>query len=203
MTEFGEMSYRLLPGTHIGDLSMTEQLQKDMRDIAAGKADPTKLLIRMRQLVAEDAIVMKQNGMAMRKDMGKKMADEQREYYEGTWNGQQIRFNRNWCGHRFTDEECEKLLRGEDLSYNGHDFIGFSRTGYANDAGQKKKEGDVPDRWCGHTFTKEEKEMLQAGLHVDLMQCIGKSGKPFDTTVRFGDDGSGKKKIIPKFAKEF
>ena len=224
MTEFGEMSYRLLPGTHIGDLSMTEQLQKDMRDIAAGKADPTKLLIRMRQLVAEDAIVMKQNGMAMRKDMGKKMADEQREYYEGAWNGQQIRFNRNWCGHRFTDEECEKLLRGEDLvvmgvqgrngpynavgklmeqSYNGHDFIGFSRTGYANDAGQKKKEGDVPDRWCGHTFTKEEKEMLQTGLHVDLMQCIGKSGKPFDTTVRFGDDGSGKKKIIPKFAKEF
>lgn len=75
------------------------------------------------------------------------MADyPQREKYEGQFEGQTVRFNREWAGHRFTDEECEALLNGEEISfeankkaggtfravgtlgkaeYNGHEYWGF------------------------------------------------------------------------------
>lgn len=42
---------------------------------------------------------------------------EEREYYEGIKDGKPVRFPRKWNVHRFTDEECEALLRGESVSF--------------------------------------------------------------------------------------
>lgn len=44
-----------------------------------------------------------------RKDISEK------EYYEGTFHGQNIRLNRNFRGYRFSDAECEALCHGEWL----------------------------------------------------------------------------------------
>lgn len=64
----------------------------------------------------------------------------------GVWRGRDIKFKREWGGHKFTDEECTKLLSGETIEfaavskagkdytargsleeqeYNGNKFIGF------------------------------------------------------------------------------
>lgn len=79
------------------------------------------------------------------------MADS-KEKYSGIMDGKPVTFNREWAGHRFTNEECEKLCRGEEIElddavsaktgkqfsvrgklteqeFHGRPFIGFARTG--------------------------------------------------------------------------
>lgn len=69
-----------------------------------------------------------------------------KEKAEGLFNGEQVKFNREWSGHRFTDDEVDDLLAGEEVEfdftskkgddwhvvgklakqeYNGHEFYGF------------------------------------------------------------------------------
>jgi DNA topoisomerase-3 len=65
---------------------------------------------------------------------------------EGVWNGRTVKFKKEWGGHKFTKEECDKLLNGDviefsavskagksyiargalaEQEYNGNKFIGF------------------------------------------------------------------------------
>lgn len=217
LTEFGEMSYKLLPGTHIGDLGMTERVYAEMRDVAAGKLDMSLALSRVQAMVKEDLMTMAVNGCGIEKKAGNGMNGE-KEYYEGTWNGRKIRFNRNFQGHRFTDEECEDLLAGKeigikglkskktgaeygvtgklaDMTYNGHDFVGFERTGWLH-------EESVPKSWCGHTFTKKEIQDLEAGMIIEVKGLKSKAGNVFDAEIRYGEKTDGRKGIIPKFDRE-
>lgn len=217
MSDYGQMSYMLLPGTHIGDLAMTETLMKEMKDISQGKADPAVCLAKVKQLVKDDIQTMETNGKTMRKELGKTMATgkfEEKEKYEGTWNGKSVKFTRTWGGHRFTDEECKALCDGEEIevfglkskagkeygvkgklseqSYNGHKYVGFERTGFANKPG-------VPDSWCKHEFTAEEKTQLEAGTVVHIEGAVSRKGNVFDCDVIYGEREDGSKGIIPQF----
>lgn len=40
---------------------------------------------------------------------------KEEEKYHGIWQGESIEFKRNFRGHRFTDEECQALCRGENI----------------------------------------------------------------------------------------
>ena len=213
MTEYGEMSYLLLKDTHIGSIAITEQLMKDMRDIAAGKANPDECLSRVKQLVIDDIEIMKRNSIEMRKELNI-MEKTEKERYTGTWNGKEVSFAREWGGHRFTDEECEALCDGKeinihglvskagktygvkgklsDLVYNGKKYVGFERLGFAD-------SNTIPDEWCKHKFTDDEKAMLEAGKSVQLDGCVSKKGNVFACKVHWGKDEEGKWKIIPEF----
>lgn len=69
------------------------------------------------------------------------------DYCRGTWRGRTVRFKRIFSNHRFTDEECAKLLAGEviefpavstagrkyvakgkleNLEFEGHKYVGFN-----------------------------------------------------------------------------
>lgn len=217
MAEYGQMSYLLLPNTHIGDLAMTENLMHEMELVSQNKADPEECLAKVRQLVEDDIVTMKRNGEAMRKELGKTMSTgdfEQKEKYSGEWNGKKVSFNRKWYTHRFTDDECERLCNGETIdifglkskagkeygvtgklseqSYNGHKFVGFERLGFANKPG-------VPERWCKHVFTDEEKTELEAGTTVYIEGAISQKGNVFDCHVRYGEKDDGTMGIIPVF----
>jgi DNA topoisomerase-3 len=67
MTEYGEKSYTLLPGTKIGSIELTEEIQQDMRDIAAEKVNPDDLLSKMRDYIRHDLKVMSENGSKIEK----------------------------------------------------------------------------------------------------------------------------------------
>ena len=76
------------------------------------------------------------------------------ERFEGTWKRKKVNPKRVWSGHRFTNEECEKLLKGEEIIieavsaktqkkfkckgklenqvFNGNSFVGFKNTGFIN-----------------------------------------------------------------------
>lgn len=213
MAECGKISYQLLPGTHIGSISLTEEMQKDMRDIASGKSVPEICLAKIASYVVDDLKVMTENGLNIHKKAGNNMADE-KEKYEGVWNGKNVRFNRVWSGHRFSDDECEALCRGEEITvsglvskttgniyavkgklsnqeYNGAKFVGFERTGFAD------RSDGVPAAWCGHTFTDDEKKKLEAGESIFCKNLKSKkTGKTFDATLTYD---ANEKKIVPSF----
>ena len=219
MSQYGDMSYLLLKDTHIGSLDITEQLMHDMREIAKGNFNPDVGLHNMQKLVLDDIETMKKNSVSLRKEMGIMSKDfEQKEKYTGIWvkTNAEVAFNRKWSTHRFTDEECERLLNGEKISifglqgkngeygvegmlteqeYNGHKYVGFERLGFANKDGSR-----VPRGWAQHTFTEDERLMLEQGLSVSRDDWVSKkSGKKFSAKIRFGVDDNGVEKIIPDF----
>lgn len=223
LTEYGDMGYRLLPGTRIGDLGITEHIYAEMRAVAAGTRTVDEVTAIVAQWVSEDIVTMTSNAATMREELGL-TAIQPREMVEGTWNGQAVRFGRTWSGHRFTDTECEQLLAGEEISFTAisakKEAAGAADPSFAarGQLAKKRVEGrtfvvfeprfgntdadgnDVPPAaWCGHTFTPEETETLTGGGTVTASDFVGKTGNQFTATVRFGSE-KGQMKIIPEFA---
>lgn len=223
MAPAGDMSYRLLPGTHIGDLKMTEQLQADMRDIAAGKANPDDLLRRVQQMVRDDLSVMAANGVSMRAELGISMAVPA-EYASGTWNGKQVRFKKTWGGHAFTDDEITRLLAGEEIVltnlqgrsgpygakgrleeqvYKGKKFVGFSSTGFVNaDGSAKAQSGPAsnPDDYCEGTWKRKKIRFKRvwSGHRFTDQECVDLlAGKvvSFPATSKAGKQYTAKGKL--------
>lgn len=215
LTDCGEMSYRLLPGTNIGNLKITEQVMSDMKAISQGKANPEECLHNIQQMVREDIETMKTNSVKMRKELGV-MDKSDKKKVSGTWNGKQVTFTAEWGGHEFTDDEIKQLLDGYEIevnglvsksgktygvtgklteqTYNGHKFVGFERTGFAN----SRPEG-VPDEWCQHKFTDDEKALLEQGKSIEIDGCVSKKGNVFSCKVHYGENDKGYKAIIPEF----
>lgn len=218
MSEYGKMSYLLLPGTHIGDIKLTEQLMSDMREVAEGKLNPDDSLSKIRNYVLEDIDKMRENSKILRQEMGISMADEKAT---GVWavTGKTVSFKRVWSGHTFTDEEVEKLLAGEEIEihglisksgstygirgklseqeFKGHKYVGFERLGFAN---KTQSSNGIPDSWCKHTFTDEEREKLENGESVFIDDFVSKKGTTFMATVHYGKNDKGQMGIVPEFS---
>lgn len=219
MAPCGEMSYRLLTNTNIGDLSITEKVYAEMDAVAQGKGDPDIFLAAMQRYVKEDLETMKANSVVMAKELNIKTTGlTPAEYYEGVWQGKMVKFKRVWSGHRFTDEECIKLCAGETIevrglvaktgniygvtgklsiqTFNGKKYVGFERLGFAGGM------SGIPKSWCGHMFTEDEKKSLEAGRPITVTDAISKkTGKKFTCVLTYEDkgDGTGEKALKPKF----
>lgn len=210
LTASGEMSYRLLPGTTIGDLSLTERVYEQMRQIEAGTLEEDEALAPVADWIRSDIDLMRANAAVMRKELGLKEV-KVAERASGTWNGREVSFKREFCGHRFTDEEVADLLGGAEITFEavsprtgkpftavgslgerefkGKTFVGFSL---------KERPEGVPDAWAGHTFTDEEKAKLEAGESVGITDARNKEGNPLKATVKYGYEKKGdtRKKIL-------
>lgn len=228
LTQYGEQSYALLPGTNIGDLTITEQLMADMRGIEQGSTDPEQRLAGVKDMVVHDIDVMRQN------------ADNLRIHF--TRDGQDLSFKRMWGEHYFTDEEVAKLLAGETVSfktskgeasgvlaeqeYKGKTYWGFkpdektmsSGKGAVRGAGSADGSGSdsaTPDRitgmyrgkevsfkssWGGHTFTEEEIAALLADEPITF-DYTTKRGRKRTATGKLGY-GTGRFKKIFGFQPE-
>jgi DNA topoisomerase-3 len=221
LTETGEISYRLLPGTHIGDLAITERVFSDMKAVAKGERQADDVLAEVARLVTDDIAVMTANAQTMRKDLG--MGDYvEKEYFEGTWQktGEHVRFNRTWSGHRFTDQECMDLLAGKDIEitaqskktgddftvigalgegeYQGRTFVGF--TPDFTKPTSAAKRGVAPKMMLGVKLTDEQREKIEAGEKVLVKGMKSKkSGKNFDAYLFLEDKPDGTRGIAFSF----
>lgn len=189
-TEKGDVSYGLLVGTMIGDLSATERMMEDLRDVAAGKADINECLHKMQAMVIHDIKRMRENA----KERGVNTTMES-EKLEGIFNGKTIRIKPSWGKHEITEDEFERLCNGEvlnfpeygkdefflseDCEYNGRKYTGIDR---------RKVDGGISDseyvegEWNGkkvrikrtwgstspHTFTDDEIRRLFAGEEIEF-----------------------------------
>ena len=60
ITEYGTMSYKLLKGTHIGDVKITEQLQNQMREVGKGQ-NPLPYLEQISSYIIDDIKTVGEN----------------------------------------------------------------------------------------------------------------------------------------------
>lgn len=129
LAECGEMSYRLLPGTYIGSLDVTKQVEDEMKAVAAGSMQPRAGFSKLTDMVVHDIRVMQENGEKMRSELGISMQNgfsgsgsgqkyPEKEKAAGIWKGKQVSFNRVWGGHRFTDAEVDTLLAGGEIRFS-------------------------------------------------------------------------------------
>lgn len=221
LTETGEISYHLLPGTHIGDLAITERVFSDMKAVAKGEKQADDVLAEVARLVTDDIAVMTANAQTMRKDLG--MGDYvEKEYFEGTWDktGTHVRFNRTWSGHRFTDQECMDLLAGKDIeitatskrtgddftvigSFGEYEFEGRKCIGFIPDFTKPTsaaKRGVAPKSMLGVKLTDEQREKIEAGEKVLVKGMKSKkSGKNFDAYLFLEDKPDGTRGIAFSF----
>lgn len=221
LTETGEMSYRMLPGTHIGDLSITERVFSDMKAVAKGEKQADDVLAEVARLVTDDIAVMTANAQTMRKDLG--MGDYvEKEYFEGTWQktGAHVRFNRTWSGHRFTDQECMDLLAGKDIeitatskrtgddftvigSFGEYEFEGRKCIGFIPDFTKPTsaaKRGVAPKTMLGVKLSDEQRAKIEAGEKVKVSGMKSKkSGKNFDAYLFLEDKPDGTRGIAFSF----
>lgn len=123
------------------------------------------------------------------------------EYYYGEWKGEEVRFKRSFMTHDFTDEECERLIKGENVSIevksreglatltgelakqkapNGAEFVGYKavwplRDGYVKRT-FKGQEIEFKGSFSDHVFTEGELDRLVAGEVVNV-EFTTKNGK--------------------------
>lgn len=203
MAPIGETSYKLLPGTHIGSLDMTEKVMKQMKAVYNGVSSGDEYLHEIQQMILDDINIMKENSKNI-----PKLAEK--EKYEGIWDGEKVSFAREWAGYRFTDEECVALCNGKTISvtgaskktgteftcegklekqdYKGHKFVGFKmdpKSITSNDGVERYsglwngKDITFKREWGGHRFTDEECKALCNGGIITITAKT-KSGEYFD-----------------------
>ncbi|WP_338676017.1 DNA topoisomerase [Streptomyces sp. SCSIO 30461] len=211
LAQAGKMSWRLLPGTRIGDLGLTEKVYADMRDIAAGTATAEERLAIVAEWVREDIATMTRNAASMRAELGlKEQVVPARA--EGVWQAapggpKKVVFTKIWSGHEFSDDEVAKLLAGQTISFQtrsteGKPFTATGALGVGDYKGRKfvgfqLKVPDRPTKWSGRTFTPAEVTALLAGQTLEIDDFVSaRTGKTFGCKVRWDAKA---KKIVPDF----
>lgn len=208
----GEANYKLLPGTHIGDLSLTEKVMEQMDGVGKGTLNETVCLHEIQQMIIDDIKVMQANAPA-RSDSGY----VKKEKYEGTWvsTGEQVAFSKTWGTHTFTPEEAQALLEGRTIQfeyegkkgksmisgklgnceYNGRKFIGFVM--------DERPKNDFPIEWNGHVFTEDEKAALQRGEPLYCNDFFSKKKQTnFSCAIKWLEV-QGRMKIVPEFSTDY
>lgn len=229
MADCGKISYVLIQGTQIADVKVTEALMNEMREIAEGNLKPEDCLAKVQDMVKSDMKVMLANMPNLDKELGADVLDQYKrptgapkEKYNGTWNGKNVSFTREWSGHRFTDDECEALCRGEEIEitdcvsaktgktfgvhgnlakqkFNGHSYVGFQSLGFLNGNGNSKSGKNIPASWCQHTFTDDEIAALEAGTEIYVQGLVSKANKVFSAYISYGMTDKGHDGINMRF----
>lgn len=229
LTKYGEWSAELMAGTKMADISLTEEWNKDMHTVRQGKAgwdQINKWLDEEADLVVSDATIIKQNGISFRKANNITMNDED-DRIEGQWTDEDgkvndVKLKKTWRGHTWTDEEARDLFAGKNvpvklekrdgsgtyemLAFLGHQSFTNSQgkviKGIWVDGKFAPRKKDVPDEWCHHKFTDEEKETLRNKGTVHGTDFKSKAGKTFECDVTWGEhewNGKTVTGIIPHF----
>ncbi|MFC9755218.1 DNA topoisomerase [Streptomyces sp. NPDC056921] len=211
LAQAGEMSWRLLSGTRIGDLGLTEKVYADMRDIAAGTTTAEDRLAVVADWVREDIVTMTKNAASMRADLGLKEAQVV-THAKGVWQSapggpKKVAFKKTWSGHEFSDAEVARLLAGEKISFSATDTKGrtYTATGALGIGDYKGRKfvgfrlevPDKPTKWSGRTFTTTETSALLAGQTLVIDDFVSaRHGVAFGCKVSWD---AKTKKIVPDF----
>lgn len=209
----GEQSYRMLPGTRIADLEITERLNADMKAVAKGTKSADEVLAEVAEMIKADIATMAVNAVSMAKELDLKPM-VQKEKAEGTWKGKAVSFAREWSGHRFTDAEVADLLAGKEIevtdfvsaksgntfgakgklaeqTFKGKKYVGFKLGDFLGGSGGQP--GEIPGSYLGHKFTAKELDDLKAGKTIEVKGYTSKAGKKFDAPTSWGKkDGEDK-----------
>ncbi|KUG54838.1 DNA topoisomerase [Kocuria palustris] len=211
LAEAGDLNWRLLPDTHIGNLTLTEQVYANMRAVADGSASADQLLGDVAGWVREDIETMQRNADTLRSELGLTKTPVTARA-TGVWQAhpegpQKVSFKRIYSSHEFTDEEIQKLLAGEEITFDAvskqdKPYVATGSLGLNTFKGRVyvgfvRKMPDKPTQWCSHTFTDDEVTALLAGQKLKIDDFVSaRTKKTFSAEVTWDAD---QHRIIPDF----
>lgn len=117
LTELGEVSYTLLPGTVIGDVAATERTYAIMADVMAGRAG-YEAVDEVADWVRRDRETMGANAARAGMHRSAPGGDGSRVKVGGAW------MDSGFQGHRFTDGELAALEAGSEVSFDVVSHLG-------------------------------------------------------------------------------
>jgi len=146
MTPSGEIAYQMGKGTMISDPVITEKLFKMMEDIEHGKSTEQKALDAITKIVKHDMKVYQKN-VSNVAHLSQYSTKEKHTFTDK--KGNNVSFNKEWNGYKFSDTELEDLSKYKKISISGKDKYGknFSCEGQLEEQEYKGKKfiGFKPD----------------------------------------------------------
>lgn len=131
------------------------------------------------------------------------------ETFSGMFGGNEVSVNRSFGGHRFTDEEVDRLLsggwvkfpatskKGKEYEAVGHLVMKGRYCDFELDFDNAPRELLVPDGWGGHEFTFSEKRALANGGTVYCTDLVSsRTGKYYAAELEFSEE-RGRRKVRP------
>lgn len=223
LTDTGYTSWLLLHNTHIGDVETTRLLDEDMKAVSRGEKTDAEVLGAVADMVRHDMEVMSANAKAAR-ESGKLKTLSTDVYYEGVWQGKNVKFKQAFAGCFVSDDDCARLCAGEvvgpfefknkqgyrfsrrvvlaEQEYNGTTFVGMTFVQEDDDSRYKgtwrEQEVSFKRDVCGRTLSEEECEKLCAGETLVFNDLTSKEGKVFSAGVVISEgEYKGSKMIRP------
>lgn len=216
LTYEGLVQAEISKGTMIASVDTTKKLLDEMKQVKEKKLPWEEVPRQMKTIVNHDLPIMIENSKKLRQSeeiarKRTKMSNfPEKEKVEGVWNGENVRFNREWSGHRFSDEEVKLLLEGQTISitatsssgkpfdcsgklekqeYNGNEFVGFKAhfENKTNDADYAQgvwngQNVRFKKNWRGHELSDVEIQTLLAGKEI-VVRLVSKAGKPYSVSA--------------------
>lgn len=122
MTSLGVANAHLIKDTYIGNVELTEHVYAEMDGISEERnTDKIKQSLEaVAKWVEEDIATMQKNAATMPDDMATDLKRVLREKATGIYVPENIEvtFNREFGGYRFSDEEVDALLRGDEIEFD-------------------------------------------------------------------------------------
>lgn len=187
LTVLGQIGYIAAQGTLIGSIAGTRFMQECITAVRKGTFTPEQAMNKFSEAITKDVEILRNksydlDGLGLPKQAPREVAS-------GTWNGIPISFNRQYSSHRFSDQEVEQLLAGQELTieittdkgtfkvkgalanqeYKGRAYVGFKGEFVRDDivtGNWMGKEVRFKNSFAGHLFTPSEIEKLLADQQI-------------------------------------
>lgn len=118
LTPIGMVGYQVAKGISLGTPECTRRYEQMLNDVVTGKATQDACYTEFTQTMKEDIEAVYKMSFNFDSLGFEKVAEKA----IGTWNGDTVKIAVSYAGHKFTQDELDKLFAGETISYEGKDF---------------------------------------------------------------------------------
>lgn len=208
LTEAGELSYKAMQGTWLGDLNISKELFDKMELVGKGELNPEVVLDELALHVQSDMQIILNN-------LGGQIVGNNNSCRHLTFNGLEGDVYTKKHDYQFSDEEIERMLKGERIpvkkvttssgkvlsnvvfylgldTYNNKNTLGilmdFDNTGKYHTVTFNGETCDIYRVCCGHEFTDAEIDYMAQGHTVQSDKLVKKDGTRFTATLQLGED---------------
>lgn len=208
LTEAGELSYKAMQGTWLGDLNISKELFDKMELVGKGELNPEIILDELALHVQSDMQIILNN-------LGGTIVGNNNSCRHLVFNGLEGDVWTKKHDYQFSDEEINRMLNGEKIPvkqvttssgkklndvvfYLGLDtYTNKNTLGILMDFDNSTKyhtvmfNGEKCDIYrvcCQHEFTDAEIDYMAQGHTVQSDKLVKKDGTKFTATVQLGED---------------
>lgn len=208
LTEAGELSYKAMQGTWLGDLNISKELFDKMELVGKGELNPEIVLDELALHVQSDMQIILNN-------LGGEIVVNNNSCRHLTFNGLEGDVWTKKHDYQFSDDEIDRMLRGEKIpvkqvttssgkklndvvfylgldTYNNKNTLGilmdFDNSTKYHTVMFNGEKCDIYRVCCQHEFTDAEIDYMAQGHTVQSDKLVKKDGTKFTATVQLGED---------------